>query len=452
MTQFEDRAESVEGKRLLVLGASPMRAAAFRTWARMGLRVTLIDGHSQGRYEDLVDEFLCLDVRDASADLEELIASAGVVDGVVTLTDDSQLVAARFAERTGLKGSGFEAAQAGRSKDLQRAALAAAGMRVPRWAKVSGPDDLETFFNPDEVSGAGDAVLKPTDAAGGAAALRVPDLMSALRHWPVVRALSPSGFGVIESFLPGREICVDAVVQAGQVVFSSAVHCEHMTSVGFLCTSSSYETAMCVIAGRPSQCADAIAAFDMTAAVARALKMQDGILHAEFKIDNGTWTTVEAGMRPGGALVPELTEIVSGVNLYAAQARLALGTTSVLLETATATAPFAQARYLVGEGKVRQFVPPASVTSNLPDVKVACQQLFGGQFARVPLSEAGRAGYAYGWGDKQTLLDIQLRQAVDRLGDGMGLTVRGNDPLDPLASPHGPGPWWLAVKHAVGSS
>ena len=42
--------------------------------------------------------------------------------------------------------------------------------------------------------------------------------------------------------IAGWGVCVDAVVCGGEPVFVSAVDCEHMRTVGFLCTSSSYAT------------------------------------------------------------------------------------------------------------------------------------------------------------------------------------------------------------------
>lgn len=422
--------------RLLVVGASPMRAQAFATWARMGLDVVLVDGHSQGRYEDLIGEFHALDARDESADAAHIARTVGPCDGVVTLADDSQILAAQIAEAWSLPTVGTGAAQAARSKAIQRQRCHEHGLAVPRWREIRSTSDIDAFY----ADGITEAVIKPADAAGGAGALRVPDRAEALRHWPIVKSLSASRTGVLEEYLPGREVCVDGVIQNGELYFVASVEVEHMRGVGFLCTSSAYASEYCWLKGDAPASADAARAVEMTARVIEALDARDGIVHAEFKIDGDRWTTVETGMRPGGALVPELVARVSGVDLYESQARVALGLDPV--RQRGVTAPFAQGRYLVGEGKVRGFVPPAEVLDGLGDVRVVVQQLLGGQNSRIPLSEAGRAGYAYGWGGDRCRLDSQLRVAVDRLGRSMGVTVRGNDPSDPAASEHGPGPWW----------
>lgn len=415
--------------RLLVVGASPMRAAAFASWHRLGLDIVLVDGHSQGRYEDLATEFWALDARDSSADIDRIRELARGCDGITTLTDDAQRTVAVIAEELGMPGVGAAAGMAARSKATQRALCQQAGMRVPRWQRVTGTEDLRAFY----ADGPATAVIKPVDSAGGAGALRVENYREAAAHWPIVRSLSSSKLAIIEEFMAGREVCVDAVVAGGETLFVSVVDVEHMRTVGFLCTSSSYAT----------QQPDGEIATGLIREIVAALGVADGIVHAEFKIDGSLWTTVEVGLRPGGALVPELTVRVSGVDLYVSQALVALGEKAAV-QTAPGPpdAPYAEARYLVGEGQVRRFVPPASILPGLPDVKVVIQQAGPGQRMRVPLSEAGRAGYAYGWGTDRMALDAQLRQAIALLGKGMGLTIRGNDPDDPLSSTTGPGPWW----------
>ena len=408
-----------------------MRAAAFGSWHRLGLDIVLVDGHSQGRYEDLATEFWAFDARDGSADIERIRELARGCDGITTLTDDAQRTVAQVADEVGLPGVGAAAGDVARSKAAQRALCQRAGLRVPRWRQVADADDVRAFYADGTVT----AVIKPVDSAGGAGALRVENYEEAAGHWPIVRSLSPSRTAIIEEFIDGREVCVDAVISRGETLFASVVDVEHMRTVGFLCTSSSYATE------RPEQ----ETATGLIRTLVKALGVADGIMHAEFKISGELWTTVEVGLRPGGALVPELTVKVTGVDLYAAQALVALGEKNpVRAAPGQAEAPYAEARYLVGEGQVRRFVPPASVLAGLPDVKVVCQQAGAGQQARVPLSEAGRAGYAYGWGTDRIWLDFQLRQAIALLGEGMGLTVRGNDPDDPLSSAVGPGEWWTS--------
>ena len=406
--------EWVGRRRLLVVGASPMRAAAFATWHSMGLEVVLVDGHSGGRYEDLANEFWALDARDGSADVARLTEIARGCDGVTTVADDSQATVAAIAEDLGMVGLGREAAAAARSKARQRALCERAGMPTPRWKEVRQADDVHEFF----FDGPRPAVLKPVDGAGGVAAMRVTTSEEAARHWPVVRTLSRSRTGVLEDFIEApRELCVDAVVAGERPVFVSIAECIHLGTIGFVCTSAAYAT-------HQEEREDGRRLVEQ---LVSALGFSDGVVHAEFKVDGDVWTMLETALRPGGAYLAECTVRATGVDLYEAQARLALGVDPAVPPTRQPVAPYAQTRFLVGEGQVRNFVPPAKIVAQLPDVKVVNQQLGPGQLLRVPLSDAGRGGYALGWGSDRESLDAQLRQAIALLGREMGVAVVEDD-------------------------
>jgi biotin carboxylase len=225
--------------------------------------------------------------------------------------------------------------------------------------------------------------------------------------------MSPSRTVVVEGFVRGREVCVDAAVVDSEPAFVSVCDAEYVGPDGFIAASATYA------AVQP----DRAAAVSAIRRIASVYGLRDGVMQAEYKIDGDRWVLLEVTFRPGGALVPDLTERVTGVNLYEVQACLALGLTPAVPapDPARSPVPFAQVRFLVGSGHVRAFVPPARVLRGLPDVKIVNQFVRAGQRVRLPLSEDGRAGYAVGWGTDRERLDGQLREAVRRLGREMGI-------------------------------
>jgi biotin carboxylase len=380
----------------------------------MGIEVVLVDGYSTERYEHLANEFHALDQRDGSADLDRIRELARGCHGITTLADNSQLTVAGIAEDLGLPGVGRVAAEVARSKLRQRALFETSEVTIPRWRHVNAPRDLDQFF----ADGARPAVIKPVDCAGSAGVLCVQNVDEAMREWPVVRSLSPSRTVIVEDFIEGREVCVDAVVTRGKVVFVSVCEAEYTGPEGFIAVSAQYATDQ----------RDREAATRAIQQLVSPLGLREATVHAEFKIDGDRWTLLEAALRPGGALVPELTERVTGVNLYEVMARVAIGEPAPLPAPARPSVPYAQVRFLVGAGQVRRFVPPAEIVRGLPDVKVVTQFAGPGRQVRRPVSEEGRAGCAVGWGPDRDRLDAQLREAVARLGRAMGLST-----ADPLA-------------------
>lgn len=402
-------------QRLLVIGATEMREASFVTWQRMGLDVVLVDGRARSRYERLAQEFHALDPRDDSADLDRIRQIARTCQGVTTLADDSQLVASRLSDELGLAGIPPEITAVARSKVAMREVVEKAGLHGPRWSVVENEAGIDAFFGGDAFP----AVLKPVDATGGAGVVKVGSRDEATSTWPVVRMLSASRSCLIEEAVGGPEVCVEAMITAGELAFCSVLEASHLDTPGCVCVAAWYSTV------QPLR----EAASEQVRRLVETLGLRDGLIHAEFKMNGSTWTLLDLALRPGGGLVPELTRVANGADFYAAQALLALGRQSELTTAiGVPTAPYAAARYLVAEGEVKRFLPPRELLAGLPAVSTVVQQVHPGQRIRTPLSDGARSGYAYGWAEDPHDLDAQLHSALDRLCSGIGLTMLGRAP------------------------
>ncbi|MEV0391337.1 ATP-grasp domain-containing protein [Nonomuraea sp. NPDC050643] len=391
--------------RLFVIGADPHRERAFATWARAGLSVTLADGVSAGGYEHVVDRFHPIEVRDENADTEWLVRMAAGHDGVTTLAEGALVTAATVARKLGLPGPGVHAARTARSKVRQREIGARHGLAGPRYAAVRGPEDLGRFF----AAGRAGAVLKPLDSAGSAAVVAVHTLDEALDRWPRVRATSPSRTGIVEEYLPGAEVSVEAVVRGGEVVFTSLTRKETGGPTGFL--EVAHATGQ---ADRPG--AEVSALVDR---LVTAWEVESAVLHVELKVDDARFVLLEATVRPAGDFITELVAAVHGRDLYLDQARLALG--RPLTADRPARARRAEVRFLLASGTVRRTVSPVEVTAGRPYVKIVRQLAQAGCRLAPLTANWARAGYALGWSTDDTgPLTGQLRAAISDLGRLMG--------------------------------
>lgn len=401
------KAPSLAGRRLLVLGASNHREFAFHTWARLGVRVALMDGFSHQRYERLVDEFGPWDVRDHvvrdRSRLDEVLPEA---DAITSLHDFTVRTAAALAAAAGRPGPGEEAAQATRDKRLLRAAWQQAGLAVPRWAAVDSAADLGRFFGGRAVA----AILKPADLASSAAVYRVAIARQALARLDQVRKLSFEGAGVVEEYVAGPEYSVEAAVHEGETIVAAITSKETAAPGLFL------ERQHLVPA--PLDGADRMALADVTAAAVRAINLRDAVVHAELKLAPDGAVPIELACRPAGGFLPDLVYLASGTNLYRMQAELALGAGT------PEPAPFRQVaavRFLIGRGRVRRFVEPATLARRHPGV-VAVNQL-APEGRRIPalVGNWARAGYAIAVGDDPSAVTAVLTEVVGELARGMGV-------------------------------
>jgi N-acetylglutamate synthase/N-acetylornithine aminotransferase len=145
-------------------------------------------------------------------------------------------------------------------------------------------------------------------------------------------------------------------------------------------------------------------------------------MHAEFKTGVDRWTLVEAAVRPGGDLIPELVRRTHGVDLYALQCAVA-GDAQATPVARDGEGVTSAVRFALGTGTVRRFVPPAEVLADLSEVQVANQLVEAGRRVGRTHGNWGRVAYALGASPDADRLDAQLTTALDRLVAALGLVA-----------------------------
>lgn len=201
-------------KRILVLGAGIMQMPAIRIAKSRGWRVIVADGNARAEGRDLCDRFENVDLRDSEGllALARQCAASGGLDGVFTAGTDFSTSVAYVAEKMGLPGIPYETALRATDKAVMREAFARAGVPSPRFAAWEGEgsprDAVRGFAFP--------VVVKPVDNMGARGVRRADDpqaLESACRE---ALPLSRSGRVIVEEFMEGPELSLDAVVYRGE--------------------------------------------------------------------------------------------------------------------------------------------------------------------------------------------------------------------------------------------
>jgi len=148
-------------------------------------------------------------------------------DAIVPTDDPTADIAARAAERLGLRGNSVGAATTARNKRLMREALRAHGVACPRFSVHEEGDDPGRVWRALAAAGwrfpvvvkpllcsASRGVIRADDEASFAAAWR---RLHALLQTPALRAVEdPDGHRVmVESFVPGAEVAVEGLLRDG---------------------------------------------------------------------------------------------------------------------------------------------------------------------------------------------------------------------------------------------
>lgn len=302
---------------LHVVGAGPWQLATIRRAKGMGLRVFATDGLADRPGYAVADRSEVADITDAESTLSA--ARRHQVDGVLCDTTDTGVYTAAYvADRLSLPGIGLEAARRCTDKAAMTGALRDAGLRVPRSCPAASLDEAaaaaRTLGFP--------VVVKPVDNQGGRGVGIVRDSADLPTAYAAALACSRSGRVIVQEFLCGTEVIVDSLVVDRRVFRLGVARKAQFDDNPTISRRITYGAS----AASPSvEAIDAI-----NAAVIEALGIRQGLVHAEYLIDDNGAAPVDVAARGGGVMIyPVVLPHVSGVDAMDAAIRLALGETVI---------------------------------------------------------------------------------------------------------------------------
>lgn len=246
-------------------------------------------------------------------------------DGVITSCDYYLPVVSTIADELGLPGPGRAAVIKACRKDLTRQVLAEQGVPGPRFAVESEWPAIERA--------AADIgyplVVKPVDLCGGMYVRRaenVGQLLSAVNDiagFPVnARGQRRSPLTLIEELLVGPEFSVETVTRRGRTTVVGVTDKSVGGEPWFVETGHMFPAAIDAELGA--------AVSGVACAAIRALGLDDTVAHTEVKLTAAGPRLVEVNPRPAGNQITELVRRVTGIDLAAVHAEVALGREPVL--------------------------------------------------------------------------------------------------------------------------
>jgi hypothetical protein len=255
----------------------------------------------------------------------EQIAAAGPFDAIVAVGDRPTLVAAEAARRLGIPWHPPAAVRACHDKYLARQLYRAAGLRVPDFFRAALEEDARALAQRAPYP----CVLKPLGLSGSRGVIRADNASEFAAAFARIRALLRSPDVLItrdeqnrwlqvESFIPGREFALEAVVTDGRLE-PLALFDKPDPLDGPFFEETIYVT--------PSRQESAVqqALLDTAQRAVRALGLTRGPVHAEMRYNSeGAWI-LEIAARPIGGLCARALTFDGGTPLEELIIRHALG-------------------------------------------------------------------------------------------------------------------------------
>jgi biotin carboxylase len=312
--------QMAESEALLVLGSGD---PVYRDYALRALaecrRVLLVESGPITWQSGYVIDTLDIPPGDQSAVLEAVRSWGGAVRGITTYSEFCVESAAVVAARLGLRFVDPGTARRCRDKSAMRVAFAVAG--VPSAQSIAVQDAAAAAAAARRIGYP--VVLKPPALAGSIGVVRVDAPEELAERFAVSSGSGHAEYGrsggvtLVEEFLDGPEVSVEAVVQDGEVT-PVAVTRKRLGPAPFF-----EETGHVVAPAEPLQEEAAVLAVARAAHV--ALGVRWGITHTEVRLTASGPRVVELAVRAAGDLIPCLVRLSTGVDLMRGSALVATG-------------------------------------------------------------------------------------------------------------------------------
>jgi biotin carboxylase len=309
---------------LLLLPSATYRAPDFvRAAEAVGAEVVVASDRRPALAGLMGERALTVDLHRPEAAADAIVRRARhmPLDAVVAADDQGVLVAALAARRLGLAHNPPAAAARSRDKAAMREALDAAGVPQPAFRSLGSSADHAAA-----VAAIGfPCVVKPVSLSGSRGVIRADTVIelhaAAARTRAILSAAGedPSSSVLVERFVPGPEVAVEALLRGGDLEVL-AIFDKPDPLVGPYFEETIYVTPSRLPAARLRD------AERVTAAAAAAIGLVEGPVHAELRLpDAADPMVIEVAARSIGGLCSRSLRFGAGISLEEVILRHALG-------------------------------------------------------------------------------------------------------------------------------
>ena len=297
-------------KTILIIGAGEAQLGGIRKAKEMGCRIIAVDGNPTAPGLAEADLGKALDIMDFPAIIE--LGRKERIDAAMAVASEICLPSVgRVNDALGLKGMTFEQATLMTDKGAMRKAYAKAGVPGPKFAIFSQAGELAEASRKTGFP----AVLKPVDSAGSRGVTYVACAEELNAAFMKTRNFSRCGRLILEEFMPGIEVSVEAFVCNGEISILTLSD-KNRTRPPYL-----LDTAVMFPSAHPEEMQERIR--DVAVKAIRALGIDNCPIHMEQMITPEGPKVVEMAARgPGFKVFTEIIPFVTGVDVLAAQIQL----------------------------------------------------------------------------------------------------------------------------------
>ena len=197
---------------IMIIGAGPFQVPAILEAQEMGYRVLAVDGNADALGLKLANYQYNIDLKDIEDCIQ--VARERKIAGVFTVAADVAVkTVAAVASALKLPGLTVESAEIATDKSRMRECFEKHGVPSPKWRKCRKLE--EASAKSQEIGFP--VVIKPADSAGSRGVSLVQNVGDVTAAFYGAAKHTTNSLILVEEFMPGVEISVEAFVHKGQV-------------------------------------------------------------------------------------------------------------------------------------------------------------------------------------------------------------------------------------------
>lgn len=300
-------------RKILIIGAGPVQIAGIKRAQEMGLTVVATDGNPKAPGLQFADIPVVLDVKDMQRTIA--LAKRHRVEGVLSIAVEiSVRTVVAVARELSLAGLSPKAAENATNKHRMRALWAVSG--VPSAASYPCMSLGEAQMAARVVGFP--VVVKPADCSGSRGVSKVEQIEDLSRAYERAVQYASNGMVLVEEFMPGVEMSVEAFVHKGEV-YVIALSDKVRTNPPYL-----LDTTVLFPSEQPLDIQEE--AKKIVSAAVKALGIDMSPVHAEVMVTPKGPMMVELAARgPGFKVFTDMIPWVTGVDVVKELIKLSIG-------------------------------------------------------------------------------------------------------------------------------
>lgn len=379
----------------MILGAGYFQVPVIETAKNMGLKTVVIDKTPNALGSKIADFFEPVDLIDFEGSIK--IAKKFNIDGVIVVGPEAGVrTMAAINQTLGLPGISLEVAEAATNKFIMRQKLSQAGLANPVFKKILNEEEITSAI----IGMNFPLIMKPIAETASRGITIIKELQALLEGFKYAQSYSPSGEIIIEEFMDGPELTVEALV--------------YENDIQILAISDKYKPdekyRVSIRLDYPSELPEEILqkVHRVVKTGIKALGIKIGAVHTEVIVTKNGPQIVEIAARATGGIATHIVPYVSGVKMVEEMIKMAIG-----LE------PDIQPKCSKA-GLFRFFFPPQGKVISISGIEEAKQiegildlvvQVKPGDIIGPLTKDTERAGHIIAVGDTREIATIRAEKA-----------------------------------------